>query len=180
MLSAIIVLTLLADLSFLLPRLLGRWIEHFPYFWIGLGTLLDAALVTLCWLLLYLLWEKRHGGGVRDALSFWTAVGAALLRLLICALPGNEWLRGGASRLWSSLRLLPLCFLAAAVTAVWRSARDRDPARKRLWLWLIAALALRLLGAALDTVLDPIWLRLPLLTVHGVIIGCLRKKAGAQ
>lgn len=169
-----------ADLVFLLPRLLSRRIGNFPYLWTGLGALLDAALVTLCWLLLYLLWEKRWAGGVRNGLSFWTAVGGAVARLLVCALPGNEWLRGGASRLWLSLRLLPLCFLAAAVTAVWRSAAGRDPARKRLWLWLSAALALRLLGAALDTALDPILLRLPLIAAHAGILVCILRKKGAR
>lgn len=166
-----------ADLCFLLPRLPLRRIEALPYFWTGLGALLDAALITLCWLLLYLFWERRLAGGVRDALSFWTAVGAALLRLLICALPGNEWLRGGASRLWSALRLLPLCVLAAAVTAAWRSTRSRDLPRRNLWLLLAAGLVLRLLGAALDTVVSPLLLRLPLLAVQAAACRLLLRRA---
>ncbi len=161
-----------ADLSFLLPRLLAKWLlPELPFLWIGAGALADAILSTVAWLLLYLLWEKRFGGEIRDGWSFWTAVGAALVRLLVCAASAAVMLRGEASQAWTLLRLLPLCFLAAAVAAVWRSVRLSR--QRHVWLLLIAALGLRLLAAALDTVVDPTLLRLPLLFVHTAIIACL-------
>ena len=164
-----------ADLAFLLPRLLAAWLRpERPFLWLGLGELTDAGLSTAAWLLLYLLWEKRFAREVRDGLSFWTAVGGALARVLACAASAAAWLRGDASRVWTMLRLLPLCILAAAVTAVWRSVRLTR--QRRIWLLLIAALALRLLAAALDTVIDQMLLRLPLLFVHTAIIVCLAAK----
>ena len=170
-----VLLCLLADLLWLLPRILAHWDPELPWLWTGLGALLEAVLVTACWLLLYLLWERRYGGEARDGLSFWTAVGGALARLLLCAASARNWLRGGEARVWPVLRLLPLCFLAAAVVTVWRSVR-RGPAR-RLWLLLIAALALRLLSVGLDPLTDPLLLRLPLLAVHGAIAYSLRRTA---
>ena len=164
-----------ADLAFLLPRLLAAWLRpERPFLWLGLGELADAGLSTAAWLLLYLLWEKRFAREVRDGPSFWTAVGGALARVLACAASAAAWLRGDGSRVWTLLRLLPLCILAAAVTAVWRSVRLTR--QRRIWLLLIAALALRLLAAALDTVIDPMLLRLPLLFVHTAIIACLAAK----
>ena len=158
-----------ADLAFLLPRLLAAWLRPERLFlWLGLGELADAGLSTAAWLLLYLLWEKRFAREVRDGLTFWTALGGALARLLACAASGWALLRGSDSRIWALLRLLPLCFLAAAVTAVWRTLRL--PRLRGLWLWLMAALALRLLTAGLDSVADPLLLRLPLLGVHAAII----------
>ena len=165
-----------ADLAFLLPRLLAAWLRpERPFLWLGLGELADAGLSTAAWLLLYLLWEKRFAREVRDGLSFWTAVGGALARLLACAASAAAWLRGDASRVWTMLRLLPLCILAAAVTAVWRSVRLTR--QRRIWLLLIAALALRLLTAGLAGTADPILLRLPLLGVHAGLFRCLREKA---
>ena len=163
-----------SDLAFLLPLLLTLWLPALPGFWIPAGELGDALLSTGAWLLLYLLWERRFGGEIRDGLSFWTALGGALARLLACAASGWALLRGSDSQTWALLRLLPLCFLAAAVTAVWRSVRL--PRLRGLWLLLMAALALRLLAAALDTVIDPMLLRLPLLFVHTAIIACLAAK----
>ena len=163
-----------ADLAFLLPRLLGKWaFPELPGFWLGLGELADALLSTGAWLMLYWLWERRFGGEIRDGLTFWTAVGGALARVLACAASAAALLRGESSRVWTMLRLLPLCFLAAAVVAVWRSIR----LTRRRWLWalLIAALGLRLSAAALDAVVDPIWLRLPLIGVHFGIFICLRE-----
>ena len=163
-----------ADLAFLLPRLLAAWLGlERPFLWLGLGELVDAGLATVAWLLLYLLWEKRSALKARDGLSFWTAVGGALARLLICALSARLWLRGELPRIWTLARLLPLCFLAAAVVAAWRSVRLQELRLRWLWLLLIAALGLRLLAAGLDTALDPILLRLPLIGVHTAIFVCL-------
>ena len=169
-----------SDLAFLLPRLLMKWLlPELPFLWIGLGELADALLSTGAWLLLYLLWERRFGGERRDGLSFWTAVGGALARVLACAASARALLRGEGTRLWDLLPLLPLCFLAAAVVAVWRSVRQVD--RRLRWLWVlpIFALALRLITGGLGLPADPILLRLPLLGVHTAIFVCLsaaRKK----
>ena len=170
----IIVLAVLADLAYLLPLVLKAfWLPDLPCFWIALGQLIDAAAVTGCWLLGYLLWEKRFSREIRDGLSFWTAVGGALARLLICAFSARLWLGGELPRIWTLARLLPLCVLAAAVVAAWRSVRLAQPRLRVLWPLLIAALGLRLLAAGLDTAFDPILLRLPLLFVHTAIIACL-------
>ena len=162
-----------ADLAFLLPRLLSRWLPELPFLWIGLGALADGILSTAAWLLLYLAWERAYAGGVRDRLVFWTAVGGALLRLLAIAASAAAWLRGEDTRFWVLVRLFPLCFLASAVVAAWRSVRQEARALRRLWLLLTAALALRLLAAGLDAALDPILLRLPLIGVHAAIFACL-------
>ena len=164
-----------SDLAFLLPRLLAGWLPALPGFWTPAGELGDALLSAGTWLLLYLYWERRFGGGIRDGLTFWIALGGALARLLACAASGWALLRGEGTRVWALLRLLPLCFLAAAVTAVWRSVRLSR--LRYLWLLLIAVLALRLLTAGLDSVADPLLLRLPLLGVHAGLFRCLREKA---
>ena len=164
-----------SDLAFLLPRLLAGWLPALPGFWTPAGELGDALLSAGSWLLLYLYWERRFGGGIRDGLTFWIALGGALARLLACAASGWALLRGEGTRVWALLRLLPLCFLAAAVTAVWRGVRLSR--LRYLWLLLIAGLALRLLAAGLDLAADPLLLRLPLLGVHAGLFRCLREKA---
>lgn len=174
----IIVLAALADLAYLLPLILRSFIlPDLPWFWIALGELIDAVAVTGCWLLLYPLWEKRFPREARDGVSFWTAVGAALARVLVCAASARLWLRGEMTRVWALTRLLLLCFLAAADTAAWRSVRQADRRLRLLWPILIAALALRLITVGLELPVEPILLRLPLLAVHIGILLCLRKEA---
>ena len=175
---AIIILAVLSDLAYLLPLVLkALWLPDLPYYWIALGQLIDALAVTGCWLLCYLLWEKRFAREVRDGVTFWTAVGAALARVLVCAASAAALLRGEGTRTWTLLRLLLLCFLAAADTAVWRSVRQTDRRLRLLWPLLIAALALRLISVGLNLPVDPILLRLPLLAVHIGILIFLRKEA---
>ncbi len=164
-----------SDLAYLLPLLLSAPIPALPGVWRGIGELADGLLSAGAWLLLYLCWERRFGGEIRDGLSFWIAVGGALARMLACAASAAALLRGEDPRFWPMLRLLPLCFLAAAVTAVWRSVRL--PRLRRLWLWLMAGLALRLLTLGLDGIGDPILLRLPLVGVHAGLFRCLGEKA---
>jgi hypothetical protein len=175
---AIIVLAALAELAYLLPLVLRSFfLPDLPYFWIALGQLIDAVAVTGCWLLGYLLWEKRFAREVRDGVSFWTAVGAALARLLVCAASAAAWLRGGELRTWTLLRLLLLCFQAAADVAAWRSVRQADRRLRLLWPLLIAALVLRLVSIGLALPADPILLRLPLAVAHIGLLVCLRKEA---
>ena len=167
-----------ADLAFLLPRLLAAWLRpERPFLWLGLGELADAGLSTVAWLLLYLLWEKRFGGEIRDGWSFWTALGAALLRLLVCAASASALIRGELTRAWTLARLLPLCFLAAAVVTVWHSLPPTRPRLRLLWPLLMAALALRLVSVGLELPLSPILPRLPLLAVHVGLFRCLGEKA---
>ena len=172
--AGVVSLCAACDLAFLLPLLLTAWLPTLPGPWLAVGELADAVLSTAAWLLLYLLWEQRFGGEIRDGWSFWTAVGAALARLLVCAASARSLLRGELSRTWTLLRLLPLCFLAAAAAAAWRSVRLGR--LRRMWPLLIAALALRVFAAAADLPIDPLWLRLPLLFVHTAIIACLAAK----
>ena len=99
---AIIILAAAADLAFLLPQALKAFFfPDLPYFWIALGQMIDAVAVTGCWLLGYLLWEKRFAREVRDGVSFWTAVGAALARVLVCAASAAALLRGESARTWT-------------------------------------------------------------------------------
>ena len=174
---AIIILAALADLAFLLPSILRIWLPELPYFWLALGELIDALAVTGCWLLCYLLWEKRFSRDARDGVSFWTAVGAALARLLVCAAAAASWLRGEGTRTWTLTRLLLLCFQAAADTAAWRSVRRAGRRLRLLWPLLIAALALRLVSIGLALPVNPFLIRLPILAVHIGIFVCLRKEA---
>ena len=175
---AIIILAALADLAWLLPLALrALWLADLPAFWIFLGQLIDAVSVTGCWLLLYLLWEKRYAREVRDGVSFWTAVGAALARVLVCAASAAALLLGESARTWTLARLLLLCFLAAADTAAWRSVRQADRRLRFLWPLLIAALVLRLVSIGLALPANPILLRLPLAVAHIGLLVCLRKEA---
>ena len=163
-----------SDLAFLLPRLLAKWLlPELPFLWIGMGALADGILSTVAWLLLYLAWERAYAGGVRDRLVFWTAMGGALLRLLAWAASAANLLRGTDTRFWVLVRLFPLCFLASAAVAAWRSVRQTSRALRWFWLLLIAALALRFCTAALDSKFDSVTLRLPLLFVHTTINACL-------
>lgn len=153
---------LLGALAGLLPECLTALGLPMDPLWPGLGRLLRALLDPMGWLLLYLGWERAWSREIRDGLLFWTACGAALLSLLLCALRSREWLAGTQEPFRAALSVLPLVILAAVVCTAWYSVRAKAPAGRILWALLALRLLLTLAALALEFRWDPLAAQIPL------------------
>ena len=147
----------------LLPRLLRAVPGLEPRYWLGLGDLAAAVGLTVWCLLLYYIWERVFRTDVRDRLVFWMVWGFAVLRLLLCALPGNGWFRGGGSPLWTTLRSLPLAGLTGALVLLYRMTRSLNRRLRPVWL-------LQLLGfvCLLPAVPGGVGFAVPLMAGHAL------------
>ena len=161
---------LLGNFLFLLPRLLELLLDRPLAVAVGLGELGELLGTTAGWLMLYQGWETLFSNRTRDRLTFWTAWGGGLLTILFAMAPGNRWLQGGGSDLWTALRTFPLTVLAAAVTTVWFSVRTQS--RTARWVWLLLAMTV-LCRLIFPLPFDPIVLKLPSLAVYALLAACL-------
>lgn len=139
----------LSDGLLLAPRILDVLLEEELTLWLGLGRLGAELTATVCYIIMYLLWERVYPRDARDRVGLTLVWGFALLRLLLCFLPQNEWRENLQFPLWWTVRTVPFAVLGAAVTAAWRSSAEAAKTLRPVWILLLIDVAgIILTGAA--------------------------------
>lgn len=106
---------------------------------VGLGALATAVTVTLFYVIMLMIWQRRTGKayGWFGALLFT----AAVLRLIIMLLPANEWNNVVPPKTWSLLRNIPLMIQGLGVGyLILRDAREMND-RPFLWIGIMILLS---------------------------------------
>ncbi len=100
--------------------------------WVGLGALSTAITVTFFYVCMLYIWRARF-----DAELGWTGIVlllSALARLVIMALPGNEWNHIVPPQPWSLIRNIPLMVLGLGVAYL--ILKDARVNKDRIFLWI--------------------------------------------
>ena len=134
LLMGIAVLALgIGDSFHLIPRVLRYFCKGDFTFYLGLGKLITSLTMTAFYLLLYHLWlvlfklpENRKLTILVYALAF--------IRVVLCALPQNDWFSGEGSVLWGVLRNLPFVALGGVDVWLWFFTRKKIAVFSPLWL----------------------------------------------
>jgi hypothetical protein len=103
-----------------------------PVSLVGLGALATAITVTFFYVLMLDAWRLRFA----RSWGWFTGLllAAAVIRLLVMALPANEWSRVVPPQPWSTLRNLPLMVLGLGVAYL--MLRDARAAGDRTFFWI--------------------------------------------
>ncbi len=108
-----------------------------PMSLIGLGMLTTSFTITLFYMLLVYVWRLRY----RQSFNWFTnlLLAAGVLRLMLMALPGNEWGSLVPPQPMSLYRNLPLLVQGLGVTGLFLSSAYRQADRTFQWIgWMIA------------------------------------------
>jgi hypothetical protein len=99
---------------------------------VGLGALATAFTMTLFYVLMLMIWQRRYGKpyGWFGLLLF----AAAIFRLLIMLFPANEWNNVVPPRTWSLIRNIPLMIQGLGVAYL--ILRDARVAHDRPFSWI--------------------------------------------
>ena len=109
-------------------------------FALGLGKWITSVTMTVFYVLLYYVWRKRYQiAGKRGLTAAMYVLAAA--RVVLCMMPQNRWLTGGAPLAWGIYRNIPFALIGLLVIALFfRSAKARDDRAFR-WMWLTIVLS---------------------------------------
>lgn len=99
---------------------------------LGFGKFVTSITMTVFYLILYHLWDKRFGKGTKNLRI--TAYALALVRIALCALPQNQWTSPDAPLLWGILRNIPFAALGALM--IWLFWRTRKEEKGFRFMWL--------------------------------------------
>lgn len=94
---------------------------------LGIGKLITSITMTVFYIILYHIWCERYH--IKDYKSMKAVTGGiyflAILRVLICLFPQNQWLQSSQPLSWSIYRNLPFLVIGIfMVYACWRKAKD--------------------------------------------------------
>ena len=99
---------------------------------LGLGTLASAITVTLFYVLMLAIWRARFD---KEYGAFeYLLLAAALLRLLLLAVPANQWFSPVPPQPWSTIRNVPL--LLQGLGVAYLLLRDAWANKDRTFLWI--------------------------------------------
>ena len=96
--------------------------------------------MTVFYVLLYYVWRKRYHVEGRRSLTVAVYVLAAA-RVVLCMMPQNRWLTGGASLAWGVYRNIPFALIGLLVIVLFfRSAKFHGD-QSFHWMWLTIVLS---------------------------------------
>lgn len=102
----------------------------------GLGTLTTSFTVTLFYMLLVYVWQKRFHHGSNAFTSLLLAAG--LIRLVMMALPGNDWAAVVPPQPMSIYRNIPLMVQGLGIIGLFLTSGYREKDRAFQWIgWMI-------------------------------------------
>ena len=109
-------------------------------FALGLGKWITSVTMTVFYVLLYYVWRRRYQIAGKRGLTVAMYVLAAA-RVVLCMMPQNRWLTGGAPLAWGIYRNIPFALIGLLVIVLFfRSAKVHDDRAFR-WMWLTIVLS---------------------------------------
>lgn len=133
------------DAFHLIPRIASNLRPEWTRkkFWLGLGNLISSITMTLFYVALAYVMDSYQPGAMPKMIP-WCLIALAVVRIVLCAFPANNWFDDGGSQKWRLYRNLP--FLGIGVmTVIYLIALYRQ--------WLLAALVIVSFACYMATVM---------------------------
>lgn len=105
---------------------------------LGMGKWITSVTMTIFYVLLYYVWRRRYqvqgGSGLTAGVYF-----LAILRIVLCMMPQNQWLSVNPPLSWGIWRNIPFALLGLVIIVLfYRSAKShRDRAFRWMWLTIL-------------------------------------------
>ena len=104
------------------------------------GKCVTSITMTIFYVLLYCVWRKRYQvtghGGLTAAVYI-----LAGLRIVLCLLPQNQWLRADAPLSWGIYRNIPFTLLGLVIIVLFYQAAKKHQDHAFRWMWLTIVLS---------------------------------------
>ena len=107
---------------------------------LGMGKWITSVTMTIFYVLLYYVWRRRYqvqgGSGLTAGVYL-----LAILRIVLCMMPQNQWLSANPPLSWGIWRNIPFALLGLLIIVLfYRSAKSHGDRAFR-WMWLTILLS---------------------------------------
>jgi len=110
---------------------------------LGIGKFITSITMTIFYIILYHIWRQRYNIKGRKELTF-SIYALAIVRIIVCFLPQNEWLNYNAPVLWGIYRNIPFAIMGIIIIYIFNSEvkKSSDNNFKFMALAIILSFAL--------------------------------------
>ena len=130
------------DAFHLVPRILALCTTGMEQYTVplGIGKWVTSITMTIFYVMLYHVWRQRYQVSGQKGLTA-TVYGLAVLRIVLCMMPQNQWLRVDAPLSWGIYRNIPFLLLGLLVIVLFYHSTARHQDRAFRWMWLTIVLS---------------------------------------
>ena len=132
------------DAFHLVPRTIALWTTGLEAnaAALGVGKLITSITMTVFYLILYYIWRERYQIQGRKGLTvtMWALTAA---RIVLCALPQNQWLSYQQPLLWGILRNIPFAIMGVILIVLFaqEAKKHNDRIFRSMWLAITLSFA---------------------------------------
>lgn len=110
---------------------------------LGIGKLITSITMTIFYVILYYIWRYRYNVKGRKGLTITIYVLTAI-RILLCAMPQNEWLNYNAPLSWGIYRNIPFAIMGIIMIVIFyvEAKKAQDKQFKYMWLAIVLSFGL--------------------------------------
>jgi len=87
---------------------------------LGMGKFITSITMTIFYVILYYIWRQRYNIKGRKELTF-TIYTLAIVRIILCFLPQNEWLNHNSPVSWGIYRNIPFAIIGIIIIYIFNS-----------------------------------------------------------
>lgn len=102
---------------------------------LGFGTLITSITMTVFYVMLYHVWRLRYSVKGKNGLTA-SIYGLALLRIIICFFPQNDWFSADAPLAWGIYRNIPFIIMGAVIIFLFFTKTREYKGRAYRFMWL--------------------------------------------
>ena len=122
------------DAFHLIPRVLNYFIDYDFSIFLGIGKMVASITMTLFYMLLYWVYEFYFDKENNKLNACITAL--VFIRIVLCMLPGNDWIHNSDNLLYGIIRNIPFLILGIIMIILFFKER-KDNSFKNLWLLIL-------------------------------------------
>jgi len=105
---------------------------------LGIGKLITSITMTIFYLILYTIWRRRYHITERKALTV-SIYSLAIIRIVLCLFPQNDWLNYYASVSWGIYRNIPFAIMGIIIIGLFykEAKKHHDKSLGLMWLAIV-------------------------------------------
>lgn len=130
------------DAFHLVPRVYAMWTTGMEAnaAALGLGQFITSITMTIFYCILYNVYVKRYD--IKDdKMTKFVIYGLAIVRILLCLMPQNEWLSPDAPLLWGIIRNIPFAILGLIILILFYQQAKLHNDKQFRFMWLAIVLS---------------------------------------
>lgn len=107
---------------------------------LGFGKMVTSITMTAFYVMLYHVWQLRYNMKGKTGLTA-CIYGLALVRVILCLMPQNQWLSQDAPLSWGIYRNIPFLIMGVVIIVLYWQQAKRQNDRAFRWMWLAITLS---------------------------------------